>query len=110
MSVSVCVTFIVFTECESCTRPISTNPGSMEAGQNGLTRVTRFLACRLESDAVAALLWISWCVLGGGVDYSVFLFFEFCFFGRTRPAASTRPALASFTSLIVPGCVQGVII
>ena len=46
----------------------------MEAGQYGLTRVTCFLACRLELDAVAGLLWISWCVLGGVADFSVFFF------------------------------------
>ena len=45
--------------------PISTNPGSMPAVQYGLTRVMCFLACRLELDAVAGLLWHSWCVLGG---------------------------------------------
>ena len=57
----VCVTFVVFTDCESCTRPISTNnPGSMEAGEYGLTRGTCFVARRLEVVAVAALLWISW--------------------------------------------------
>ena len=50
-------------------RPISTSPGSMEAGQYGLTRETCFLACRLELDAVAGLLWISWCVLGGGGEF-----------------------------------------
>ena len=33
--------------------------------QYGLTRVTSFLACRLELDAVARLLWFSWCVLVG---------------------------------------------
>ena len=93
MSVSVCVTFVVFTDCESCTRPISTNPGSMEAGEYGLTRVKCFLACRLELDAVAGLLWISWCVLGGEADFSVFFFLRFCFFfERTRPAASMRPS------------------
>ena len=32
------VTFVFLTDCESCTRPISTNPGSMEAGEYGLTR------------------------------------------------------------------------
>ena len=63
--VSVCVTFVVFTDCESCTRLISTNPETMEAGEYGLTRVTCFLACRLELDAVAGLLWLSRCVLGG---------------------------------------------
>ena len=55
------------TDCENCTRPISPNPGSMEAGEYGLTRGTCFLACRLE------LLWISWCVLGGA-DFSSVLF------------------------------------
>ena len=80
MSVSVCVTFVVFTDCESCTRPISTNPGSMEAGEYGLTRETCFLACRLELDAVAGLLWISWSVFGGagfeGVFFSRFFVYS----------------------------------
>ena len=109
VSVSACVTFVVFTDCESYTRPISTNPGSMEAGEYGLTRGTCFLACRLELDAVAGLLWISWCVLGGAIFFRVF-FFRFFLFDCTRPAAGMRPPLASFTSLLVPGCVQGAII
>ena len=61
--VRVCVTFVVLTDCESCTRPISTNPGSMEAGEYGLPRGMCFVA-RLELVAVAWLLWISWCVSG----------------------------------------------
>ena len=73
-----CVTFVVFTDCKSCTRPISTNAGSMEAGEYGLTRVTCFLACRLELDAVAGLLWLSWCVLGGAFFFPCF-FHEFAF-------------------------------
>ena len=32
VSVSLYVTFVVFTDRESCSRPISTDPGSMEAG------------------------------------------------------------------------------
>ena len=90
-SLSVCVlTFVVSADCESCTGPIPTNPGSMEAGEYGLTRGTCFVASCLEVVAVAELLWISWCVLGaagfrGG-------FFRFFFFERTRPgAASMRP-------------------
>ena len=59
-----CVTFVVFTDCESCTRPISTNPGSMEAGEYGLTLGTCFVARRVEVVAVVGLLWTSWCVLG----------------------------------------------
>ena len=75
MSVSVCVTFVIFTDCESCTRPISTNPGSMEAGEYGLTRGTCFVTRCLEVVAVAGLLWISWCVLGA----AGFRFFFFSF-------------------------------
>ena len=66
MSVSVSVTFVVFTDCESCTMPIWTNQGSMEAGECGLTRGTCFAARRLELVAVAGWLWISWRVFGGG--------------------------------------------
>ena len=61
---SVCVTFVVFTDYESCTRPISTNPESMEMREYGLTRETCFVVCRLEVVAVAGMLWNLWCVLG----------------------------------------------
>ena len=73
-----CVTFVVFTDRESCTRPISTNSGSMEAGESGQTRGTCFITCRLEVVAVAGLLWLSWCVFGGA-DFFVFFFFDFFF-------------------------------
>ena len=65
VSVSACVTFVVFTDCESCTRPIFTNLVSMEAGDYRLTRETWVFARRLEVVAVAGRLWIQWCVLGG---------------------------------------------
>ena len=71
-----CVTFDVFTDCESCTRPISTNPGSMEAGEYGRTCGMWVFARRLEVVAVAGLLWLSWCVLGGA-DFSFYFFHEF---------------------------------
>ena len=71
--VCVCVTVVVLTDYENCTRPIPTNPGSMEAGEYGLTRGTCFVARRLEVVALAGLLWIPWCVLGGA-DFIVFLF------------------------------------
>ena len=71
------VSFVVFGDCESCTRPISTNPGSTEAGECTLTHGTCFLACRLELDAVAGLLWLSWCILDGADFFSVFFFFVF---------------------------------
>ena len=83
-----CVIFLVFTSCESCTKPISTNAGSIEASEYGLTRRACFVARRLEVVAVARPLWISLCVSaaagfpGGGV---VLFLFE-----RTRPAASMR--------------------
>ena len=51
--------------CESCTRPISTNPGSTEAGVHGLKSGICYVARRLEVVAVDGLLWISWCALGG---------------------------------------------
>ena len=86
LSVCQCVTFVVFTDGESCTRPISTNPGSMEAGEYGLTRGTCFVARRLEVVAVAGLLSISSCVLGAA-DFFVFFFgFDFFFLVRTHAA------------------------
>ena len=81
--VYVCATFVVFTDCESCTKPISTNPGPIEAGEYELMHGTCFVARRLEVVAVAELLWISWYVLGGA-DFFV-LFFSF-FFARTHTA------------------------
>ena len=107
VSVSVCVTFVVFTDCESCTMPIFTNPGSMEAAECGPKRGTCFLACRLEVVTVAGLLWISWCVLDGAIFFLFFFSRFFFFFERTRPAASMRPPLASFTSLLVMRQVRG---
>ena len=56
----------------------------MEAGEYGLTLGTCFVARRLKVVAVAGLLWISWCVLGGADFFSVF-FFDF-FFLRTHTA------------------------
>ena len=49
---SVCVTFVVFTDYESDARPISANLGSMETGECELTRGTCFVVCRLEVVAV----------------------------------------------------------
>ena len=75
--------------CDSYTRPISTNPGPMEAGEYGPTRGTCFGARRLVLVAVADLLWISCCVLGAA-DFSCFCFRFFFFFERTRPVESMR--------------------
>ena len=108
MSVYVCVTFVVFTDFESCTRPIFTNPGSMGAGKYGVTRGTCFVARRLEVVAVAGLLWISWRLLGGADFFRVLFFFVF-FSSNAHGLVQVRGHLASFTSLLVPGCVHGAI-
>ena len=59
----------------------------MEAGEYGLTRGTCLVARRLEVVAVAGLLWISWCLLGGADFFRVFscVFFR-CFFLGTHTA------------------------
>ena len=61
----------------------------MESGKYGLTCGTRFVASRPEVVvAVAGLLSISWCVLGGVGLLRVF--FRFVFVERTRPATNMR--------------------
>ena len=83
--VRVCdIEFVVFTDCESCTRPISTNPVSMEAGEYGLTRGTWFFARRLEVVAVAGLLWLSRCVFGEAGFFSIST-------TSTQPMAARNP-------------------
>ena len=89
LSVCVCVTFVDFADCESCTRPISTNLGYMEAGEYGPTRGTCFAARLLEVVAVAGLLWNSWCVLGAA-GFRV-LFPVFFFLLLSRRASFTPP-------------------
>ena len=76
LSVRLCVTFVVFTDCTSCTRPISTNPASTETDEYGLTLRMRFIARRFEVVAVAGLLGISWCVLGAAGFRFFFRFFS----------------------------------
>ena len=61
-SVYVCVTFAVFTHCESGSSPISKTRESMEEGEYGLTRWTGFVTRREEVAAVAELPWTHWCV------------------------------------------------
>ena len=78
-----------------CTRPISTSPGSIEAGQYGLTRGTCFVARHLEVVAVAVLLWISCCILGAA---GFRFFFRFSSLSVHGPAASMRPTCLIFLS------------
>ena len=81
---------MVFTDCESCARPIPTNQGSIEAGEYRLTRETSFVARRLVVVAVARLLWISWCVLGAADFF--YVFFSILFFRRTHTACCKHEA------------------
>ena len=46
----------------------------MKAGEYGLTRGTCFVARHLEVVAVAGLLWITWCVVGGAEFWDVFIY------------------------------------
>ena len=48
--------FVVFTDYESCTSSISTNPGSMEASEYRLALGACFVARRFEVVAVAGML------------------------------------------------------
>ena len=73
------MTFVVFTDCESCTRPIPTNPGSMEADEHGLARRERFVAVCFEVVAVAGLMRVSWCIFGGAGFFLVFQVTTFFF-------------------------------
>ena len=79
LSVCVCVyvTFVVFTDCESCTWSISTNSGSMEAGECGRARGACFIARHLEVVEVAGLMWVSWCAFGGARFFSSSFFSDF---------------------------------
>ena len=89
---------VVFTDCESCTRPISTNPGSMEAGEYGLRRGTCFVAHVSRwsrSPGCCGFCGAFWM----RQDFFVFFFpIFFSFFERTRPAASMRPPCLIYLS------------
>ena len=91
LSVCVCVTLVVVTDYKSCTRPISTNPGSLEAGEYRLTRGRG-----------------RWADVGFVVCFRWGRIFSFFFFEHTRPAASMRPPLASFTFLLVRMIITGI--
>ena len=65
----------------------------MEAGEYGLTRGTCCVARSLELVAVAGLLWISWCALGGAG------FFSHVFLLRTHTAYCTHEAASCLTYL-----------
>ena len=81
MCVRVCVTFVVFTDCESCTRPISANPGSMESGEYGLTRGTCFRGPTPQ--------WVGWTVTGPSLAGRLHSL-GFCWWVSSRKSHTTR--------------------
>ena len=93
---SVCVTLVVFTDCESCTRPISANPGSMEAGE---------CVGRVSLHAVWSWTRSPGCCGFRGVFWvgRIFSCFFSCFFlFRTHTACCKYEAtFASFSFLLV---------
>ena len=64
-------------DSESCAGPISTIPRSIEAGENRLTRGTRFVARRLDVIAVARYMWVIMCLEPGGNSNMCFSFVLF---------------------------------
>ena len=52
----------------------------METGEYELMRGTCFVARSFEVVAVARLLWISWCILGGADFFVCFFFFDIYIF------------------------------
>ena len=98
----VCGTLVVFTDCESCTRPISTTiPGIYRIGRVRANAWDLFhrMPSRVARGGRAAVDFV--VCFGWGGFFRVFFFRPFFYFERTRPAASMRPPLASFTSLLV---------
>ena len=91
----VCVSFVVFTDCESCTRPISTNPGIYESGRVWANAWDVFRRTpprggrgRRSCCGFRGVFWVR----------RDFVFFRFFFFERTRPAASMRPPCLIYLS------------
>ena len=95
---SVCVTFVLFTDCESCTRPIFHKPGIYGSGR----------ACANAWDVVFrapsrggrgrwADVGFVVCFRWGGF-FLLFFFFDSFLFERTRPAASMRPPCLIYLS------------
>ena len=91
-------------------RPISTNPRSTEEQlEYGLPSGTCFTARRLEVVAFAGLLWTYFMVCFLSVWWDFVFFFAF-FTSKAHGLLQVRGNLASCTSLLVPGWVQGAII
>ena len=80
-----------FPDCESFTRPITTNPGSLKSGVHVLTRWTCFIACRLDCTRSPGCCGFCGVFRLGRIFPRFFFRFFFYFFERTLPAASMRP-------------------
>ena len=98
---------MVFTDCESCTRPISTNPGSMQAGEYWANTwdVFRRTPSRGGHGRRAAVDFVV-CFGCGGIS----CFFR-VFFLRTHTACSKYsyiPYLVQLSKYIATGTCNGV--
>ena len=96
----VCVTFVVFTDCESCTRTISTNRdlwkrASMGKRVGGVS--SRAVQRWPRSPGCCGFRGVFWV---GRFFFVFFVFRFFFFFERTRPAASIRLSCLIFLSAI----------
>ena len=80
-----------------------------EECEYGLPSGTCFTARRLEVVAVAGLLWTYFVVCFFSVWWDFVFLFVF-FTSNAHGLLQVRGNLASCTSLLVPGCVQGAII
>ena len=97
LSVCLCALFRITIDCESCTRPAITNPGSMEAGWPGLTRWTCSVASRLELAKVAVILQFCRRALKSRRDF-VCLRFSYFF----TPSAHTTSYAACMCQTALP--------
>ena len=116
----VCVTFVVFTDCKSCRRPIFHKPriyGSVRVWANAWD-VFRRAPSRGGRGRQAAVDFVV-CFGCSSIYFVCFFFLVLFFLERTRPAAKMRtPCLIYLSttndnearSLLIPGCVQGAII
>ena len=80
-----------------------------EECEYGLPSGTCFTARRLEVVAIAGLLWIYFVVCLFSVRWDFVFLFVF-FTSNAHGLLQVRGNLASRTSLLVPGCVQGAIV
>ena len=106
LSVCVCATFVVFTDCESCTRSIFHKPGiygsvRVWANASDVFRRTPSRGVRGRRAAVDFVV-----CFGRGEFFRVF-FFDFFFFERTRPAANMRPPCFIYLSTSNQHVLQG---